>query len=178
MNKATLLCLVTAVTAGVALFSGCGSDGGDDGDGGAGACFDYSTFDGSTPEVSLRDDVLPIFQRSCALSTACHGDAGSDLPGQHYLGESIATTMTDDQIADVLSANVNVASVKGGSMRVIVPGDAENSFMMAKLDGLCASNLACTNNDCGDTMPQLADLLKQDERDLIRRWIEQGAKDN
>jgi hypothetical protein len=178
VNKAMLLCLVTAMTASAAVFTGCGSETGD-GDGGSGACFDYSGFDGATPEVSLRADVLPILQTSCALAGAtCHGDVANTLPGQHYLGENNTVDMSDDQIADVLAANVNAASVKGGSMRVIAPNDPENSFLMAKVDGLCASNLACTGGDCGDPMPQASDPLPADQKDIIRRWIAQGAQDN
>src|SRR5215213_3490050 len=40
-------------------------------------CFDYSSFDATMPVVSFKDDVLPIFQRSCGISTSCHGDASA-----------------------------------------------------------------------------------------------------
>lgn len=180
MNKAILLCLATAMCSGTAVFAGCGSDG-DDGDAAtAGGCFDYTGFELDAPEVTLRADVLPILQNSCAVGGAtCHGDAGNTKAGQHYLGESSGTTMTDEQIAEVLSANLNVASVKGGSMRVIVPGEPENSFLMAKMDGNCASNLSCTNGDCGAIMPQTnTEPLPEDVRNKVRRWIAQGAEDN
>jgi hypothetical protein len=180
VNKATLFCLAAAITAGAAVFTGCGSDGDGDGDGGgtSGDCFDYSTFDGSEPETTLRADVLPVFQTSCGIAGGtCHGIANNSLPGQAYLGEALGTTMTDEQIAEVLEQNVNVASVKGGTMRLIVPNDPENSFLMAKVDGLCG-DIQCTDGDCGDAMPQTGGPLKSENKEKIRRWIAQGAQDN
>ena len=179
MNKATLLGLVAVMTAGTALFTGCGSD--ETGDGAAaGGCFDYSTFNGDEPATTFRADVVPIFQTSCAVGGAtCHGDAGNTKPGQHYLGESLPAEMTEDQLAEVLSANLNKESVKGGSMRVISPGSPEKSFLMAKMDGLCQADLACTNGDCGTIMPQTnTEPLAEDVRNTVRRWIAQGAEDN
>jgi hypothetical protein len=169
---------MTAMTVGTAVFTGCGSES-DDGDGTSGGCFDYSTFTADEPVTELRADALPILQTSCGIAGGtCHGIPNNDLPGQHYLGEGITVTMTDDQIAEILAQNVNQASVKGGSMRLIVPGDPENSFVMAKVDGLCGGNLECTGGDCGDPMPQTGGALSAANKDVLRRWIAQGAQDN
>jgi hypothetical protein len=68
-----------------------------------------------------------------------------------------------------------------------VPGDPANSFLMRKVDG-CFEGLeaSCTvqstesesGHPCGDRMPHSSKTLCEDERDMIRRWIAQGAKNN
>ena len=57
------------------------SGGGGAGGGAAGACFDYATWDGETPTTTLKADVLPMFRRSCGLSTSCHGAEPGPAPG-------------------------------------------------------------------------------------------------
>ena len=90
MNKATLLCLVTAMTAGTAVFTGCGSES-DDGDGTSGGCFDYSSFNGDEPETKLRGEALVVLQTSCGIAGGtCHGIPNNDLPGA-LPGEPLAT---------------------------------------------------------------------------------------
>jgi hypothetical protein len=52
---------------------------------------------------------------------------------------------------------------------------------MKKVDGdVCLFSGKCTTIDgkCDDTMPQGNDLLDVGQRDVIRRWIAQGAADN
>src|SRR5262245_23675361 len=125
------LLLLAPLVVTLVLGSSCGSDddpnqGGsaDDDAGGSGAggaqaggsaaggdsnCFDYAGFDGSIPVTAFRADVLPIFQRSCGLSTACHADPTSPVAGNEarpYLGPPLTNTATDMEIAAILSANV------------------------------------------------------------------------
>src|SRR5262249_42280391 len=83
-------------------FVGCGGSGGGTGGGGGGSgtpgCFDYSSFDGMTPEVHFAADVLPILRGSCGLSTSCHGNENGS-GGQHYYGpKNSDPTPTADQI--------------------------------------------------------------------------------
>jgi hypothetical protein len=61
----------------------------------------------------------------------------------------------------------------------VASGKPDESFTMYKLDGnFDCAKLSCVDNNCGSTMPQTSTLLDQDRRDIIRRWIAQGALDN
>jgi hypothetical protein len=178
MNKAVLLCFVSVTMAFVGVQVGC-SDGGDDdtADADGAACFDYAGFDGASPPTSFRTDVLPLFQRSCGIGGAtCHGD-GAPM-GQPYLGPAMGTMATDEQIAEIISATVGRPSTKGGGMQIISAGNPQQSFLMHKMDGLCGAELTCEGSACGDTMPQTGDLLPESERNVVRRWIAQGAADD
>ncbi|WP_434045191.1 MULTISPECIES: hypothetical protein [Sorangium] len=142
------------------------------------ACFDYGAFDGATPEVSFRADVLPVFQRGCAFSSTCHGaEAGS--AGFAYLGPPLSEQATDAQIDAIVAQNVGVASRAPSGMPRIAAGDPANSFLLHKLDGtLTCGDLECAPDGCGKSMPAGGDTLPAAERDTIRRWIQQGAKVN
>jgi hypothetical protein len=196
-------CLLTAAAfaATGASMAGCGSSGGGGGGttgsgGGSGGsatsggdCFDYSSFDGTTPTVHFAADVLPIFRLSCGLSMSCHGDE-SGPGGQHYLGPAnSAPTPTAAQIMEIFSQSVGAASVADPDMKVIAAGDPAHSFMMYKLDGdpgaadpsdqVSCSTLTCASDkSCISSMPQGGPQLPIDKRNTIRRWIAQGAKND
>ncbi|MEZ4298457.1 MAG: hypothetical protein R3B70_26130 [Polyangiaceae bacterium] len=156
------------------------------GAGGAGGgeepvCFDYASFDGSQPAVSFKDEVLPVFQRSCGVSTSCHGDINQPNENRPYLGPNKNTVATADQIAAIFAAIVDVQSFYEPGMNLVKTGDPENSFLMHKLDGtLECTLLSCApSKDCGSLMPQgSSNPLDIAERDAIRRWIAQGAQNN
>ncbi|WP_437600288.1 hypothetical protein [Sorangium sp. So ce590] len=153
------------------------------GDGGtepaATECFDYSKFDGATPEVSFATDVLPVFQRSCSFSSTCHGaEAGS--AGFTYLGPGLSEQATPAQIDAIVAQNVGAASRAPSGMPRIAAGDPANSFLMHKMDDtLSCGDLECApDRQCGEPMPYTGDTLAAAERDAVRRWIQQGAKVN
>jgi hypothetical protein len=70
----------------------------------------------------------------------------------------------------------------------VKPNEPENSFLMMKIDrchctaisGLTCEQLKGADSDepCGDNMPQDGSRLDAAERDIIRRWISQGAQNN
>jgi hypothetical protein len=175
---------VSALAAAAASTAGCGGGGG--GSGGSGGseapiCYDYSKFDGTKPEVSFKTDVLPILQRSCGLSANCHGDAGKPFEDRPYLGPNKEVTATAVDIEQIITGLVGVSAYYEPSMSIVAEGDPEHSFMMYKLDfALECDKLKCAEGkDCGTNMPQgNKDPLALDERDLIRRWIAQGAQNN
>jgi hypothetical protein len=176
--------------------------------GSANDCYDYTTFTGSTPAVSFKTDVLPIFQASCALSTSCHGCDPTMTPGcttggiSPFLGTPMADgTPTAMQIAAIISATVGKASTAQAStvdpstmvgnpdMMIVAAGSPQTSFMMYKLDGdpnaadptqeVTCATLTCTaGKTCGLAMPSGGPQLAQASRDTIRRWIAQGAMNN
>jgi hypothetical protein len=123
----------------------------------------------ATPVVSFEVDVAPIFAKSCAFST-CHGSHGVGNQGV-FLGAN-----GTDGIAAV-KKSLLAPSQELPSMNFVTPGDPENSFVMRKLDGsTCGLDAQCVGSSCGTSMPQGNDLLPQDQRDTVRRWISQGAK--
>lgn len=162
---------------------GSGGSGGAAGGNGGGesACFDYSGFDGATPVVSFKTDVLPILQRSCGITTSCHGDPNMPNENRPYWGPKMTVVATPQDIALILAGTVGVPSYNEPAMNIITPGDPAHSFVLHKLDHtLDCSLLPCAaTKSCGSTMPQGSEEpLPQDERDLIRRWIAQGAQNN
>jgi hypothetical protein len=107
-----------------------------------------------TGEPSLSNDVQPLFTAQCALS-GCHDVmAGSGelvlLEGQAY------------------SQLVNVSSILEPGRKRVLPGDPENSYLIMKLENRQSE---------GEAMP-LGGSLGAGEIQLIRDWIEKGAKDN
>jgi hypothetical protein len=178
---------VAAFCGSLVTSTGCGGSGGagggdgGNGGGGASACFDYASFDGTKPPVSFKDEVLPIMQRSCGVSSSCHGDSTAPNENRPYLGPNKSTTATDMDISIILGGIVDVGSFYEESMSIVKPNDPENSFLMHKLDDtLGCDKLTCAaDKACGGIMPQGAEEpIDIAERDLVRRWIAQGAANN
>jgi hypothetical protein len=168
----------------LALILGCSSEDGDGGNGGGETCpHDYSKFDGTTPTVSFSQDVLPIFRRSCGISSVCHGDLAKSSAGLYMGPKTSAADPTDQERADVV-AGLTQASATAPELKNVEPGDPANSFLMIKTDACQnAHGLNCTaqpgaesSDPCGDPMPQTGGKLPASERDIIRRWIAQGAQ--
>ena len=187
----TLLAASLAIAAGGSL-AGCGggtssSSGGGGGGGGAGACdvkadgcFDYTCFKADSPVVGFKADVLPIFRTSCGLSASCHGSE-SGPGGQHYLGpKNDDPEPTAAQIQIIFDQWVGQTPVVSAGMNLITPKDPEHSFFMYKLDGLECGTLTCASDDtCLGLMPLgNSDPMPIAQRDTIRRWIAQGAKND
>ena len=164
--------------------AGCGGDTGGAGSCGldADGCFDYACFKGDSPTVSFKADVLPILRNSCALSTSCH-NSEADKGGQHYLGTKKSDPEpTPAQIQIIFDQWVGQTPAINAGMNLIAPKDPEHSFFMYKLDGLKCSKLTCAgDNTCDALMPEgvtETSLMPQAQRDTLRRWIAQGAKND
>jgi hypothetical protein len=171
-----------------------------------GDCFDYTGFAATTPTVTFSAEVLPIFRRSCGISTACHGCDNMGTPGctspgyQPYLGTSmtdsaptptqIAAIITSVQMPAALQTSTFDQSMVGDpDMAIVSPSHPEKSFMLYKLDGsfpttpdnseVTCSTLTCAAGmSCGSAMPSGGPGLSSSDRDTIRRWIAQGAMNN
>lgn len=150
--------------------------------------FDYGGLDLSSPSVSFEAEVFPLLRRSCGLSNVCHGSDSSSAAGL-YLGpkKSDTTTVIDAALYQKIIAGVaDVPSKTAPAMDLVEPGDPSKSFLMLKVDGCHnEAGLACkaqpkakSGAPCGDRMPQSSSVLCAEERDLIRRWIAQGAKND
>lgn len=91
--------------------------------------------------VSFKNDILPIFEKSCVR---CHGGTRNEE------GLSIHT------YAALMTGSENGP--------VILPGDAENSELVAQIES--------------GEMPRRAPKLEAEKIQLIIDWVNQGALDN
>ena len=92
-----------------------------------------------------------ILVPSCGFSS-CHGTGTGDL--------TIATGETYDVL-------VGVPSSAEPDQVLVVPGDAEASYLVAKLEGRA---------EVGDVMPPGGGGLDEESLDRIWAWIEAGAE--
>ena len=117
-------------------------------------------------------EVQALFTRTCAMP-ACHGR------GPDGGGGSGGLFLTDGVTSH--SSMVDRPSDQVSSVRLVVPGDPDNSYLVMKVEGTMRSRLPvqCAvspgRNPCGVQMPQLAAPLTATERALIRNWIRAGA---
>jgi hypothetical protein len=149
-----------------------------------GACpdpADKSDANFTTPSVSLANDVLPIFQKSCGLGGAtCHGDPTVHVQGRPFLGYPNGGT-SSAQVAQVLVA---VASTEDPKMALVTAGNLDQSYLWQKLDNLqCKLASDCKAGpsaypDCGQAMPFGNPTLDDGKLNTIARWIVQGANNN
>jgi hypothetical protein len=98
------------------------------------------------------EDIVPVFQNNCTLS-GCHDAAGTAglvlLPGEAY--------------ADL----VDVKSMNEPEYMRVEPGDAENSYLIIKLE---------SRQTAGAQMPRGRAPLSEETIQTIRNWIKQGAE--
>jgi hypothetical protein len=143
-------------------------------------CFDAECFELPARDVSFSADILPIFENSCALSSACHGNPSSPNTSagyQPYLGEVDPATTPSDVDA-ILALIVGQPSRAAPGLAIVEPGAPEQSFLMHKMDdSLSCSSVECPDG-CGDVMPKGSGPLERETRDLVRGWIAQGAASN
>ena len=106
---------------------------------------------GLMPRLSSIQTV--IFNASCIEH---HGDHATEADLDLTAGNAYANL-------------VNVASVQVALNRV-TPGDAENSYLIHKLDG--------RSGIVGDRMPTNGPFLTTAQIDVIEQWINDGARNN
>jgi hypothetical protein len=126
--------------------------------------------------VSFKDDVIPVLRQNCS-STGCHG--------AKEFNKGIYIPCCKDTDNATIYEELKKDS-RLGAGKFVVPGDAKASFLMLKMDNTQGTlDAKCTDPDsvlppknCGESMPQGDGLLPQADRDLVRKWIDQGAKNN
>ncbi|MBJ51907.1 MAG: hypothetical protein CMQ47_09200 [Gammaproteobacteria bacterium] len=106
---------------------------------------------GVVHSATLSDVQNQVFTASC---TSCH--SGSSPSQGLNLSEGAAYGNT-----------VNVPSTEVVSLDLVEPGDADNSYLMQKLEGTAQS---------GATMPNGSPMLSTTLRQLVRDWIDAGAQ--
>lgn len=105
-------------------------------------------------DPSFSQDIQTIFSSSCALSGCHNSTASAELnlsQGQAY-------------------ANlVNVDSTQDPSKKRVLPNDAENSYLVIKIEG---------RQSVGGRMPLNRTPLSSNQIQNIKNWINKGAKNN
>ena len=101
--------------------------------------------------TEVRDDIL---LPSCSLGTSCHSEGAGGL------------TLTAEGAYDAL---VGVESVVADGEILVIAGDAENSYLIKKVEG--------ADGIVGDGMP-LGTTLDQELSDELRDWIDAGAEND
>ena len=112
-----------------------------------------------------------------SASTGCHG--------AKEFNKGIYIPCCKETDGDTIYAELQKES-RLGAGKFVVPGDSKSSFLMMKIDNTQTSVASkCTDPDgtlppknCGESMPQGDSMLPQADRDLVRKWIDQGAKNN
>jgi hypothetical protein len=141
-----------------AACAGGGSDGGGGGGGPRGCVCDPP----GCPTVSFASNVQPIFNRSCATSSQCHGPNGAqglDLTP----GSSISNT-------------VGVRSTQVLRRVLVRPGDPDDSYLFLKMTRLppeIAGTLmpqGCPGNPIGGAVCPTADEIS-----AVEQWITECA---
>ncbi len=162
----SLSSVTVAVTVVATVVVGCSSDPE------AAACKPASVTAGldlTTPAVDFTKDVVPIYEASCSDNN-CHG---ATVGGNNtlFLGKG-----NPDEVYKGL---VGQKSKKYAKQTLVVAGDPKASFLMLKMDGDICS-LDCGSQGCGVAMPNNTagspQPLPEDKRNVVRRWIAQGAK--
>jgi hypothetical protein len=144
----------------------------------AGPCVAYvvpTTTSLTTPTVSFQTDVMKVFNDNCG-SSSCHGSTDNPT-GSVFLG---ASTANGSDSATVYTGLVAISSGELHSMNFVTAGDPSMSYLMHKLDGdQCVYEQSCIGGDCMHSMPSDSPVtLAVSTRDIVRRWIAQGAPNN
>jgi mono/diheme cytochrome c family protein len=101
------------------------------------------------PATSFQEDVLPIFVGRCV---SCHAPAGEGFK------------------ASGLNLTTYAGVLKGTTLGpMVIPGDPDSSNLMRLLDWRTSPQLR---------MPHNKKQLSVCDRNAIRAWIREGAKDN
>ena len=107
-------------------------------------------------QPSLASIQNNVFTPTCSVS-GCHtGPTGPTLPTGMDLGSADAS----------FSSLINIASLQVPTILRVAVGDADNSYLIHKLEGTAT---------VGDRMPKGGPFLDQATIDVFRLWIDSGA---
>jgi hypothetical protein len=126
-----------------------------DSDGEAGGDF-VSVFTVAVVTTTLQSIQDSIFTPTCATAGCHEGPIGPGLPA----GQDLSS------VGSSFASLVNVAAVQEPSLLRVNPGNADNSYLIQKLEGTAAT---------GSQMPLGGNPLSQASIDAIRAWINAGA---
>lgn len=125
------------------------------GDGAQGGDFLFE-FEVQGIQPSLSSIQNNIFTPSCSVAGCHSGPAGPNLPTGMDLSSEDAS----------FSSLINIASLQEPTIFRVAVGDADNSYLIDKLEGTAAQ---------GARMPKDGPFLDQATIDVVRLWIDSGA---
>ncbi len=126
--------------------------------------------------VSFRNEVQAIVTSHNCASFGCHNDTALGAP----------MSLETDKAYGTL---VNVPSCEAPALKRVEPGSSGSSYLVDKVAGTQGAveaaggcGAGCLGftppGSCGSQMPLLGSKLSGAEVQVIRDWIDQGAKDN
>ncbi len=107
-------------------------------------------------QPSLASIQTSIFTPTCSVAGCHSGPPGPNLPAGMDLSSASAS----------FSSLINIASFQVPTTLRVAVGDADNSYLIRKLEG---------TSSVGSRMPQDGPFLDQATIDVIRLWIDTGA---
>ncbi|MDO8520239.1 MAG: c-type cytochrome domain-containing protein [Deltaproteobacteria bacterium] len=122
--------------------------------GGSSSSDDEENDDDAADDATLSAIQDDIFTPTCAVS-GCHSSVSAQEGLSLASGESF-------------SSLVNVDSAQDSSLKLVEPGDPDNSYLIHKLEG----------TGSGSQMPRGGSALSDEDMDRIRDWITNGAENN
>ncbi len=105
-------------------------------------------------DPSFSQDIQPVFTNSCAVSNCHNATAQAGL-----------ILLQNQAYANI----VNVNSTQDPSKKRVEPGNADNSYLVIKIEG---------RQTVGGRMPLGGGPLSSTNIQNIKNWINRGAKDN
>ncbi len=123
----------------------------------AGTTRDAGADAGSAPMVPTFGQVYTIIAADCRPCHTAEDDGDLDMSSRRLAFDNL------------VNEDASGSACAGDGRVRVVPGDAEESLLVQKLEG---------TQDCGDRMPRGRTALPQAQIELIKAWIEGGANDD
>lgn len=131
--------------------------------------------DGAPNDDSFRCDVLYMFMPTIPLATECNKRFMPGFPGKcdscHFAGTPYPPDLSDPFGPDGL---VGVRSNYRSDLLRVEPGSPDRSLLVQKLRASANGNLP--SSEFGAPMPRPVLPLSNEQVDLIRQWILEGAR--
>lgn len=121
--------------------------------------------DSGKPDFDIIQE--QILSPTCATS-GCHASSSDATFAQH--GLILAAGQSYDQLVNQQPMN---AAAVASNYKLVVPGDAEVSFLYHKIT--CAASHHPVTGNFGALMPLGGQVLSKGQVEFIRRWINAGA---
>jgi hypothetical protein len=156
----------------------------------------------TTPAMSFKDDMMPIFGLGCAVSSSCHDKSGHKanlILGDGSTGGKfdasakwnwVFPTPLDPALIAQVAGNLVMPSTTIPTLKRVDPGKPDESFLLDKvsaqentkgLTGCTPQDPNATQGPCGDDMPfnspggLCANPTDANKVQAIAMWIQQGA---
>jgi len=135
---------------------------------GLAACGDDSPTAPTTPSTTPTTPATPATGNLTVTLSSIQSEVFNPSCVVHH-GATVAEADLDLSEGRSFANLVNVMSTQVG-LELVEPNDAENSYLIHKLDGRAGI--------VGARMPPNGPFITDEALDIIKRWIDDGARDN